>query len=450
MSHHLNQHRATRLPQQLGVAGWNAILPERDINPPLDNHIHADFVIIGAGFAGLTAARRIKQLEPSASITVLEAGRIAEGATGRNSGFMIDLPHALNSADYAGEGDEKALIKLNRQAINYARTIMEDYDINRNYFDQSGKINGAASDKSIAHNASYARHLDRLQEEYSMLDAQQMQEITGCHHYQAGLYTKGTVTLQPAGYIEGLMNGLKKQGVMIYENSPAIAIKKIGKAWQVETPKASVQAANVILTVNGHLESFGFHAGRLLHLFLYAVMTPELDDEALKRLGGQSRWGITPSNPMGTTVRRIDKGQGGNRLIIRTCATIRPDMQPSSTQLKRAALVMQGKFDQRFPQLAGMKMQYAWAGQLCLSLNSVSVMQKLDDGLFAGCVQNGLGTVRGMQTGMGAAELALGVTSDITRYFSNQDKPTRLLPPFLQEIGGNALLRYREWCAKSE
>jgi hypothetical protein len=64
-----------------------------------------------------------------------------------------------------------------------------------------------------------------------------------------------------------------------------------------------------------------------MQLFLYAVMTPELDADALARLGGRPRWGITPSDPMGTTMRRIDTGQGGNRIVTRTCATLNPGMQ---------------------------------------------------------------------------------------------------------------------------
>jgi glycine/D-amino acid oxidase-like deaminating enzyme len=198
------------------------------------------------------------------------------------------------------------------------------------------------------------------------------------------------------------------------------------------------------------LESFGFERGRLMQLFLYAVMTPELDAEALARLGGRPRWGITPSDPMGTTVRRIDSGQGGNRIVTRTCATLRPNAAPAAWDLRRAAAVMQRKFDQRFPQLAGMRMEHAWAGHLCLSLNGVSVMREIDAGVFSGCVQNGLGTTRGTLTGIGAAELACGETSDITQHFTAQTRPKRLPPQPLQQIGANAVLRWKEWRARNE
>jgi glycine/D-amino acid oxidase-like deaminating enzyme len=433
-----------------GPAAWNDILGPHPDAQPLIGAGTADIVIIGAGFAGLSAARRVHQLQPNASIIVLDALRVGEGSTGRNSGFMIDLPHDLATDNYAGAGDDQALIDLNRHAISFAGDAVEDYGIDPNFFERAGKVNGAASAKAHTHNESYAKHLSSLGEASEALDRQQMQDLTGSPHYASGLYTPGTVMLQPAGYIHGLAKGLRAQGVTIHENSPVTALDRQGTAWHVTTQKGSISAGQVILTVNGHLESFGFERGRLMQVFLYAVMTPELDAETLTRLGGQSRWGVTPSDPMGTTVRRIDDRQGGNRIITRTCATLNPNSVATSSNVARAARVMQRKFDQRFPQIAGLKMEHAWAGHLCLTLNSVSVMRQLDDGLYSGCVQNGLGATRGTLTGIGAAELACGETSAITRHFGAEDQPKKLPPQPFQHVGANALLRYREWRAKSE
>ena len=289
---------------------------------------------------------------------------------------MIDLPHDLASDDYAGSGDDRTMIALNRQAIGFARGAVEDYDIDRNFFDPVGKVNGAVSETAQAHNESYAKHLESLGEASERLDPQQMYELSGSRHYKSGLYTPGTVMLQPAGYVRGLAAGLRKQGVDIFENSAVTGFERQGDAWAVKTSKATVSTGSVILTVNGHLESFGVERGRLMQLFLYAVITPELDRDALAKLGGQPRWGITPSDPMGTTMRRIDAGQGGNRIVTRTCATLRPGMLAKKSDMARAASVMLRKFDQRFPQLAGTKMEYQWAGHLCLSLNGVSVARE--------------------------------------------------------------------------
>jgi len=446
----LSRYTARRLPIHQGPAAWNAILPPQGAMRRLEVDEIADFAVIGGGFAGLSAARRLTQIAPGARIAVLEAGRLATGAAGRNSGFMIDLPHELNSQDYKGAGDDRGLIALNRQAIGFARAAVEDYGISPDYFDPVGKINGAASPAAHAHNESYGRHLASLDETSERLDAQQMQALTGSAHYLSGLYTPGTVMLQPAGYIRGLGAGLARDGVAIFEDSPVSGFERQGDAWQITTPKGRISAGRVILTVNGHLESFGIEQGRLMQLFLFATMTPELDADALARLGGVPRWGITPSNPMGTTLRRIDAGQGGNRIVTRTCARLRPDMTPTAQDVARAAQVMRRKFDVRFPQLAGLRMEHSWAGHLCLSLNSVSVMREIEAGLYAGCVQNGLGTARGTLTGIGAAELACGVTSDITTGFAAQARPRRLPPQPFQQIGANAMLRLKEWQARAE
>ncbi|MEX0339067.1 MAG: NAD(P)/FAD-dependent oxidoreductase [Arenibacterium sp.] len=443
-------YSARRLPVQLGPAAWNSILGAQPVARVLQGDRTADFVIIGAGFAGLSAARRLTQLAPGARIVVLEAGRVAEGAAGRNSGFMIDLPHDLQSEDYAGDGDDRQTIALNREAIAFARSAVEDFGIDRNFFDPVGKINGAVSEAAQRHNETYARHLAALGEACEILDARAMKEVTGSSHYRSGLYSPGTVMLQPAGYIRGLAAGLREAGVDICEETPATGFERVGRTWEVKTPRGAISAPRVILSVNGHLESFGVARGRLMQLFLYAVMTPELDTEALQRLGGRSRWGITPSDPMGTTVRRIDAGQGGNRLVVRTCASLRPDTQPRARDLARAGRVMQGKFDQRFPQLKGMKMEHAWAGHLCLSLNGVSVTRQIDQGVWSACVQNGLGTARGTLTGIAAAEMACGAESAISAHFAGEAQPKRLPPQPFQQIGANALLRMKEWRAGAE
>lgn len=440
----MTSYTARRTPVHRGPAAWSAILPGQPAPVTLDGDRTADFVLVGGGFAGLSAARRLMQLNPGGKIVVLEASRLAEGASGRNSGFMIDLPHELTSDDYAGAGDDRAVIALNRQAIAFARGAVEDYGIDANHFDPAGKVNGAASETADALNRSYAQHLTSLGEPSERLDGQAMADLTGSRHYVSGLYTPGTVMLQPAGYIRGLGEGLRRAGVEVYENTPVTGLTRSGGGWTVTTPRGRVSAGRVILTNNGHLESFGFARGRLMHVFLYASMTAELDAAALEALGGQPRWGVTPSDPMGTTMRRIDSGQGGNRIVTRTCATFEPDMEPAEATLRRTARVHREKFAERFPQLGDMAMDYTWAGHLCLSKNAVSVMKTLDDGLFSACVCNGLGTARSTLTGIGAAELASGVESAATRHFGTEAAPGRLPPRPFSTIGANLYLRWKE------
>jgi glycine/D-amino acid oxidase-like deaminating enzyme len=163
-----------------------------------------------------------------------------------------------------------------------------------------------------------------------MLDAQAMRELTGSAHYVSGLYTPGTVMLQPAGYIRGLPRGFRRwRRILEAARVTGMSARGAGLAGRDDRGSMSPRPT-VILTVNGHLESFGVEAGRLMQLFLFAVMTPRSSTRTRwRRLGGRTRWGITPSDPMGTTMRRIDGGQGGDRIVTRTCASCDPGCRPA-------------------------------------------------------------------------------------------------------------------------
>jgi glycine/D-amino acid oxidase-like deaminating enzyme len=448
----MSTYIAKRLPQHRGPAAWNSILPNQDPAVTLQQDMTADFAVIGSGFAGLSAAKRLLQLQPKARIVVVDALRIAESTCARNAGFMIDLPHEIGGQGYSGDGAEKnrAMIALNRKAIGFAREAADQYNIDRNWFDPVGKVNGAATEKADEHNRVYAKDLSDIGEKSERLDSQSMFELTGSRHYYSGLFTPGAVMIQPAGYIRTLVRGLRKDGVHIYEQSPVQKFERVGESWILACNGHKITAGKVIMANNGHLESFGFAKQRLMHIFLYASMTKALGNEHLSKLGGRPRWGVTPSDPMGTTMRRIDGPLGGNRIITRTCFSFLPDMLPSEATLKRTAKVHRQKFAERFPDIKDAPMEYTWSGHLCLTRNGVAVMRELDRNLYSACVQNGLGTVRGTMTGMGAAELACGETSDITRHFTAEEEPTKLPPPPFSTIGANAYLRYKEWAARPE
>jgi glycine/D-amino acid oxidase-like deaminating enzyme len=440
------------LPVHTGPAGWDAILPPAPARAPVTGHVGCDVAIVGAGFAGLSAARRLRQIDPGLSIVLLDAGRVAEGAAGRNSGFMIDLPHELTSTDYAGAGEtrDRALTRLNRQAIDFAEQVVRDYAIPEGYFQRTGKINGAATDVGMRANRSYAEHLRALGEAHGLLDARAMERITGSSYYRSGLFTPGTAMLQPAGYVRGLADGLERDGVRIFEGSPVRRFENVNRGWRLVAETGRIEAARVILANNGHLESFGFKAGRLMHIMLSACMTEEMRPDDLRRLGGRDCWGITPSDPLGTTVRRVSTAQGGNRIVIRQGSYYRPGMKTTAGELATLVQRMRAKFDARFPMLGGVRFEYTWSGHLCLSRNAVSVMRELEPGLFSACVQNGLGTARGTLTGIGAAELACGRTSAITEFFLAEAEPTRLPPHPFDTIGANLYLCWKEWQARLE
>ena len=441
--------RVTRLPRDPGPAAWNALLPPAPAPRVLEGNATADWLVIGAGWAGLAAARRLSQLRAGDRITVLEASRIGEGPNGRNSGFMIDLPHDISADGYAGALDaDREQTAMNRAAIAFNAEAAEEYGMSAEAFAPVGKTNAAATEGGLTRNAGYARHLAALGEPFETLDAQAMRELTGTAYYQGGIHTPGAAMVQPAMFVRALAAGLAPL-VDIRESSPVTTLNRVGADWRADTPKGSVTAPRVILAVNGHAESFGYFRRRLMHVFTYASMTRALSAEEVARLGGQPRWGVLPADPMGTTVRRIS-GTGGDRVVVRNRFTYDPGMEVSDARLRAVASDHDASYAARFPMLEGVGMEYRWGGRLCLSWNGVPAFGEIEQGLFSACCQNGLGTSKGTLSGMLAAELAAQGNSPLVARMLASDPPKRLPPEPLAWIGANATIRWEEWRAGRE
>lgn len=440
-----------RLPRDPGPAAWDCILSSPPRHPELEASMDADWIIVGAGFAGLAAARRLTQLVPEdQSIVLLEARRLAEGPAGRNSGFMIDLPHELNSETYAGAADtDRKQIRLNRAAIDFVADMANEFDWPRDVFNPCGKITGAATRRGTQHITSYSRHLEELGEPYTLLDATDLQHITGSEFYRQGLFTPGAAMIQPAGYVHAAAQALSPR-VQIFENSPVVSITQ-GKRHTVSTPGGRVTAPKVILAVNGHIQSFGYFPRQLLHVFTYSSMSRALTQAECRQMGGRDDWGILPADPMGTTVRRTRDYQGsGHRLVIRNHFHLNQTMEITDGHLKQACDRHDQALAARFPLLKNLPMEYRWGGRLCLSWNSMPAFGEVDERIYAASCQNGLGTVKGTLSGMMAAELAVLGKSDRLNDFMAHSAPSRLPPePFLT-AGANLTMRYKEWQAGKE
>jgi len=436
------------LPVDTGVSGWAAILPEPKPAVSLNSDIKADYLVVGGGFAGLSAVRRLYQLKPSAKIVLLDAKRIGEGPAGRNSGFMIDLPHELTSSDYAtSHENDIEQIKLNRQAIAFAADATREYGLTEEAFNPCGKVNGARAEAAQQHNLDYAKHLDGLGEPYELLDASEMKKLTGSDFYQSGIYTPGTALLQPVMYVRGLAKGIGTQ-ISIFENSPVTALEKSGEKWLAKTPAGSVITPKIILATNGHIESFGHFKRRLVHIMLYGSMTRALADEE-DNASGEKRWGVPPSDPSATTMRKIS-GTGGTRIVTRNRVTYSPQLKVTDATLLQMAKTHVASFEKRYPHLEHLEQEYTWAGRLCLSRNGVSAFGEVEPGLYSACCQNGLGVARGTLSGMAAAEFAAEGETELTQSFLKEARPTKLPPAPLDSIGATALMKFEEWKAREE
>ena len=264
----------------------------------------------------------------------------------------------------------------------------------------------------------------------------------------AGLFTPGCAIIQPALYVRSLADALRNIGVQVFENSPVVSLERRGD-WVAKTPSGQVTAPKVILAVNGHLNSFGFAKRQFMHVFTYGSMTRALSEDEVERLGGAENWGVTPSDPLGSSVRKI-AGTGGHRIIVRNRFTYDPAMEVSDAKVARMGRSHDRSFDARFPMLKGVEMEYRWGGRLCVSYNDVQLISELDEGLFSACCQNGLGTAKGTLAGLLVAEMAHGIDSPELRNALGEEAPSKLPPEPLMNIGANAYLRWQEKKAGAE
>lgn len=441
----MSERPIRRLPVDTGVSGWFALSARTTPVQTLNGARTADWLIIGAGFAGLSAARRLAQARPGESIVVLDAKKVAESTAGRNSGFMIDLPHDLTSGEYSPNGAAETVTEIadNRFAIAFAASAAEEYGMARSVFDPCGKTNAAASPRGEKFNADFARSLSKIGEPFEMLDAASMREMTGSDYYTGGLHTPGAVIIQPADYIHTFAAGIAGK-TAIYEDSPVVGLERKAGLWTARTPCGVVSAPKVILAVNGLVQEFGHFAGSLMHVFTYASMTKALRS-GMHGFGrtGRDAWALLPADPMGATVRKVSR-KGETRIVIRTRFTYDPQVRVSEARVTKIAGGQQRSFDARFPHLKGLGMEFSWAGALCLSRNHVPAFGEIEESLYSACCENGIGVVKSTLAGILAADLAAGVGSERLQRFLSLPKPQRLPPEPFAWLGINSVIRWQE------
>ncbi len=432
------------LPRMDNRNGWLEILPPL---PPANvaTGSHAfDYVVIGGGFTGLAAARRLAELNPDSSVCLIDAGRIGNNAAGRCSGFAIDQAHNIRATDFAVEIEsEKNQITLNRAGQDYLRDVVQTHDIDCDWREQ-GKVHGAATPRGQELLKAYSGNLDLLGAEYEHLDATRMKQITGTNFYTAGLFTPGTILIQPAALVRGLAETMPAN-VTVFEDSPVTAID-YDQVQRLRTASAVITAPTVILANNGFASRFGFYDDHIIPISTFGSLTRQMTDEEIAILGGEISWGIIPADPFGTSVRRT----ADNRILIRNIYSYSPDLNSGEDTRLWARGKHERSFRNRFPMLPKLELEYTWGGPLALSRNGAPVFGKLADRVFASACHNGVGIARGTICGKLIAEDVSGQDSGLLQIMRNAARPSKLLPAFMMHIGIRANFAVRRMRAGRE
>ena len=69
---------------------WINDLSPRSNIKTLSADLNCEWLIIGAGYTGLSAARKLGQLYPNQKILLVDSQLAGEGASSRNSGYLVD------------------------------------------------------------------------------------------------------------------------------------------------------------------------------------------------------------------------------------------------------------------------------------------------------------------------------------------------------------------------
>lgn len=276
-------------------------------------------MVLGAGFTGLAAARQLALHHPDDEVILVEAQEVGFGASGRNSGFAIDLPHDIGAADYIGDLPTARMnLKLNLRAQAILRGLITQHGIDCQ-IRPDGKYQAAVEDKGLAVLEAYRTGLEKLGQPYQMIDARDLPEHFGTGFYRKALYTPGTQLLQPAALAKGLAESLPAN-VTLHERTTITHIEQ-GRRITLKHSNGEIVADQLLLTNNAFASYFGFLAGRLLPIFTYASMTRPLTEDEQARLGGKASWGIIPADPFGSTLRRTPD----QRLLVRNSFSFNAD-----------------------------------------------------------------------------------------------------------------------------
>lgn len=432
------------LPANDSTNGWSRILSSRQANAKLEGDQRADWVVVGAGFAGLAAARRLAENRPNDKIVLLEAQEVGEGASGRNSGFAIDLPHNVGSSMEELEGSRR-FMRLARAAIAHLGEQAEHHGIPCDW-SQRGKYHAAVSGRGEREVLEpFAKELENLGEPFRWLDAEALQAEIGTPYHRSAVYTPGCILMNPAALTRGLGDNLPGN-VTLYENTPVTAVD-YRNGVSLTTPGGSLYAPKMIVTVNGLASQFGFYTGKLLSFAAHASLSRRLTAEERAELGGQDDWGLAPANAFAGVTMRFTQD---HRILIRQDINYCPSLRKTDAQTQRARAHHKRLFDRRFPMLPAVQMEHTWTGYVCLSRNGAPGFGRVAPNVYTAVCQNAVGVTKGTIGGLLAADLACGEDNPLIADMESLGTPSDCPPRPALDLGVRGRLIWELWQNRHE
>ena len=326
------------------------MLPPRAARPALAGDVAVDYAVVGAGYTGLAAARRLHELDPKARIAVLEATTVGEGASARNSGFTtpVVLPR---TASVATAEKERSQTRLFTEAFEWLQGILRQDGIECD-MQKAGSIRAAATanGEAVLRRLAAVARINGLT--HTILDGADIRDRIGADYYRYGIHLHDTWLLQPASLIRGLADRLPA-AISLYEATPVRALRREGRDWRLDTPGGAVTCRTVVAATNGFIAKLGYLGSRMATIYTYAAITEAMQEADADKLGRSPHWGLLPAHRLGTTLRRV----GRDRLMVRSLYAHEREIAPDAVERE-----LRDRFERRWPALRHVRFEHVWGG----------------------------------------------------------------------------------------
>ena len=424
--------------------GWVDYKNRRSNIKVLNQNLKCDYLIIGAGFTGLSAARKLGELNKNKKIIIVDSQLAGEGASSRNSGYLVDT--TLNDGFTSDKdlNNYKKKSHIYNLGINVIKKFIETYQVDCDW-NECGKFFASSDLRDEKKALNFSNLLTQLNFENKILYQDDLKKRLGTNFYKIGIYTKGGVLLNPGKLVRSMINALP-DNVSLYENSTLLKWSIKNSKVNCEFEKYQIVSEKIIFCTNGFLSSLGVKKRYSFPITLTASMTRPLNDQEFKSIGEPKEWGVLPIKPMGATVR-LTKDK---RILIRNTAELRNPSSMSKEDLNTRAKIHLIGIKKRFPSLPDDIISSSWSGIVCRSGNSSQIFEKIDKNIFVAGCYNGSGIGVGTLFGEQIAIMAEGENSDEISIIKSRKQPNWLPPqPFLN-LGIFVRLLFERMIAKNE